>query len=176
MALMTRLTRLFRADLHAVLDRLEEPDVLLKDAIREMEAVVAASQGELAQTERQRSALHRRIDGLERRLSELDEQLDLCLAADNESLARSRVRQKLQSTRELAQARDRLSVVEHERDERQARLAEQLATLEATRQKAEAFCTPEEPKTGTTIMDADCITDADVDVALLREKQRRVQS
>ena len=37
MALITRLTRLFRADVHAVLDRIEEPDVLLRQAVRDME-------------------------------------------------------------------------------------------------------------------------------------------
>ena len=37
MALITRVARLFRADFHAVLDRVEEPDILLRQAIREME-------------------------------------------------------------------------------------------------------------------------------------------
>ena len=39
MALITRFSRLFRADLHAVLDRIEEPDVILRQAVREMEEV-----------------------------------------------------------------------------------------------------------------------------------------
>ena len=37
MALINRFSRLFRADLHAVLDRIEEPTILLKQAVREME-------------------------------------------------------------------------------------------------------------------------------------------
>ena len=41
MALITRVGRLFRADLHAVLDRVEEPEVLLRQAIREMEEELA---------------------------------------------------------------------------------------------------------------------------------------
>ena len=36
MALINRMSRLFTADIHAVLDRIEEPNVLLKHAIREM--------------------------------------------------------------------------------------------------------------------------------------------
>ena len=39
MALINRLSRLFKADFHAVLDQIEEPELLLKQAIREMEAV-----------------------------------------------------------------------------------------------------------------------------------------
>ena len=44
MALITRVARLFRADLHAVLDRIEEPDVLLKQAVREMEEELASEE------------------------------------------------------------------------------------------------------------------------------------
>ena len=43
MALINRISRLFTADMHAVLDRLEEPDVLLKQALREMEDESAKS-------------------------------------------------------------------------------------------------------------------------------------
>src|SRR5262247_3541760 len=41
MALINRMSRLFTADVHAVLDRIEEPDVLLKHAVREMEEELA---------------------------------------------------------------------------------------------------------------------------------------
>ncbi len=41
MALISRLTQLFQADFHAVLDRLEEPDALLRQAVRDMEDALA---------------------------------------------------------------------------------------------------------------------------------------
>ena len=47
MALITRVSRLLRADVHAVLDRLEEPDVLLQQAIRDMEEVVAEQRNQV---------------------------------------------------------------------------------------------------------------------------------
>ena len=37
MALVTRLSRLFQADFHAVLDQIEEPDLQLRQAVREMQ-------------------------------------------------------------------------------------------------------------------------------------------
>ena len=42
MALIRRVSTLLRADLHAVLDTLEEPEILLRQAIREMEEILAA--------------------------------------------------------------------------------------------------------------------------------------
>ena len=44
MPIINRISRLFTADLHAVLDRIEEPEALLKQAIREMEEEAAASE------------------------------------------------------------------------------------------------------------------------------------
>ena len=44
MTLITRLGRLFRADMHAVLDGLEEPTMLLRQAVRDMEDVLAGEQ------------------------------------------------------------------------------------------------------------------------------------
>ena len=38
MALITRLSRMMRADFNALLDRLEEPDILLAQALRDMQA------------------------------------------------------------------------------------------------------------------------------------------
>jgi phage shock protein A len=44
MALITRLSRLFQADMHAVLDKIEEPELLLRQAIREMEEFIATDE------------------------------------------------------------------------------------------------------------------------------------
>ncbi|OOZ38928.1 hypothetical protein BOW53_13550 [Solemya pervernicosa gill symbiont] len=49
MALINRVTRLFRADMHAVLDRIEEPEVLLRQSIREMEEALADDEQQLRQ-------------------------------------------------------------------------------------------------------------------------------
>ncbi len=66
MALITRMTRLFTADLHAVLDRLEEPDVLLKQALREMEDDVALREQRVRYLEHEREESTQHAYGLER--------------------------------------------------------------------------------------------------------------
>ena len=47
MALITRLSRLFQADMHAVLDKIEEPELLLKQAIREMEESITTDERQI---------------------------------------------------------------------------------------------------------------------------------
>ena len=44
MALINRISRLFKADFHAVLDHIEEPEALLKQAIRDMEDDLAKTE------------------------------------------------------------------------------------------------------------------------------------
>ena len=50
MALINRVTQLFKADFHAVLDRIEEPEQLLRQSIRDMEDVLLAADRPLAAT------------------------------------------------------------------------------------------------------------------------------
>ena len=41
MTLINRLSRLFKADVHAMLDRIEEPPLLLQQALRDMAQALA---------------------------------------------------------------------------------------------------------------------------------------
>ena len=82
MALITRVSRLFRADIHAVLDRMEEPELLLKQAVREMEQQIAGRRHDLGQ-----------------RLQETQEEMDLCFDTGNESLLRALLKRKLETER-----------------------------------------------------------------------------
>jgi len=93
------MSRLFTADVHAVLDRIEEPGVLLKHAIREMEEELAHSEQRVRQLEHERTTLadrHRKVQAV---LAELTEQLDVCFANGNDELARKIVKRRLETDR-----------------------------------------------------------------------------
>lgn len=47
MTLIARMTRLFKADLHGILDSLEEPEEVAKQAIRDMEEDIATQERRL---------------------------------------------------------------------------------------------------------------------------------
>ena len=78
MALITRVSRLFRADVHAVLDRIEEPDLLLRQALREMEDSFASDQQQLKLLQHELVHLENRGKGFEQALKEMDDELDIC--------------------------------------------------------------------------------------------------
>ena len=92
MALINRMSRLLTADVHAVLDRIEEPDVLLRHAVREMEDEVARSEQHVKQLEHERDRLADRHRKVQAALAEIEEQISIAFHASNDELARKLVK------------------------------------------------------------------------------------
>lgn len=177
MALVTRLTRLFRADAHAVLDRLEEPDILLRQAVREMEDEVAHNSHALKALETDHEQTRARIAEIESSLAGIGGELDLCFAADNRGLIRTLLRRRLQAERLAKHLGQGLARLTADITQRRSVLDDQRQRLESMRQKAAIF----DVEAGTdkeTIWGAPDITvsDDDVELALLREQQQRSAS
>ncbi len=177
MALITRFSRLFTADLHAVLDRLEEPDVLLKQAVRDMEEELARMRHEalVARAEMQRIA--QREADIGRRLTDFDAELDVCFDAGEEALARSLVRRKLETERRAKSLQVRHDTLAERLQELDTAIAENERHLTGMREKVEVL--GEQTRTacvaGTGSDEATIGTD-EIEVAFLREQQRRVRS
>ncbi len=81
MALITRLSRLFQADFHAVLDRIEEPDIQLKQAIREMQIELQQNEQRLALLQHEAEQLSNLATDCRNKIVAFDEELDICFAA-----------------------------------------------------------------------------------------------
>ncbi len=173
MALVNRLTRLFQADFHAVLDRIEEPDLQLRQAVREMQFAL--------EQDRQRSQLLRHEAGeLARQaritraaLKAFDEELDLCLAADKEDLARDLVRRKLMAERQLEAIEQQAGQVESQMQSLGQRIEEQQQQLDSMKQKLDLLVTRDEIAGESIMPCGDTVRGEEIEIALLREKQRR---
>ncbi len=182
MALITRISRLFRADVNAVLDRIEEPELLLKQAVREMQEALDLD----VQRRRSITMELQRIGTLQAetdaRLARTADELDLCFANGNETLARVLLRRRLESE---AFAR----FLERKREELQAaasdlarRIDENQGRLDSMRQKAAVFVAREDSSgtdgawTESAFARQFVVSDDDVELALLRERQQRVTS
>jgi phage shock protein A len=180
MALVSRLTRLFRADAHAVLDRLEEPDVLLRQAVREMEEEVARNAQALKALELDHEQTRARIAQIESSLTGIAGELDLCFAVDNQNLVRTLLRRRLEAERLVRHLTQRLTRVAAEIAQRRSALEDQRQRLEGMRQKAAIFDIDASlNRSGIDKSDAAgdtpdiAVTEDDIDLALLREQQQR---
>src|SRR5262249_48664531 len=99
MTLIARMTRLFKADLHGILDSLEEPEEVVKQAIRDMEEDIATQERGLDELHAVMQRLAREAQELTVSMQESEQQIDLCFAAGNELLAKNLIRKRLEMAR-----------------------------------------------------------------------------
>ena len=103
------------------------------------------------------------------RLAEFDRELDLCLGSDQDDLARSVIRKKLAESRAAAS----LTRSAKEADEA---IAELTAVLDERRRDLEDITQQAEVVRGdrpVPQVDCEAVSDSDVEIALLAEKERR---
>lgn len=177
MALINRISRLFKADFHAVLDRMEEPEQLLRQAIRDMDEQLAESEQLCRVRTHEQQALAKRRIELKTKLDDIDAELDLCFESGKEDLVRGQVRKKLEVQRLLQRVEASESANREDLDELRKQVDENRNVLESLRQKAEVFAQHASSRKG---YDADgwspselSVSEAEVEVALLREKSVR---
>ncbi len=181
MALITRLSRLFKADFHAVLDHIEEPQQVLRQAIRDMEDDLAGTEQRIALCSNEQDTLSTRKRELESAVADIDGELDLCFASDKDDLARGLIRKKLEAGRLLKRLESKLAANEKFLDEQRALFDDNNATLESMRQKAEILAqrTPAHGADGSEFDDIAWMAremgvgDDEIEIAFLREKDRR---
>ena len=176
MALINRVARLFKADFHAVLDRIEEPEQLLRQAIRDMEDELQAIERDIAACEQEQAQLRARSQQVLASLSDIDAELDLCFETDNDKLAKGLVRKKLESGKLLASLESKLEENDAFLSSRRTQAAENATTLESMRQKAEVLA----HRTRHAVADESTwlsrelsVNEDEVEIAFLREKTQR---
>jgi phage shock protein A len=178
MAVITRISRLFRADFHAVLDQMEEPELMLRQAIREMQDDLAAREQRIRVATREQAELRARKDELARSLNDIEDQLELCFRSQKPELARNLVRRKLQTERHSRHLATRESATEKYVSEQRAMFDEHRMTLDGLRQKAEIFTRrASEPAGSCEVAEPFgrdlTVSDDEVEVAFLREQDKR---
>jgi phage shock protein A len=178
MTLIARVSRLFRADLHAVLDRVEEPDLVLRQAIREMEEDLARDcrRMEVLRSDLQRIAA--RDAEIERSLGGIEEELDFCFEAEMDDLGRALIRRRLEGQNYRATLSRKREGIQEKLAGLEKRVREHGAQLDAMRQKAELLAPQEAEPSGSESWDVPDlrVREEDVEVAFLRERQRRLRS
>ena len=177
MALIRRVSRLITADMHAVLDQIEEPETVLKQAIREMEEELARQEQRGRWKAREIESTSARIVALEKALTDLDSKLDLCFANNNEELARRLTRRKLEASKLRENLNSQCAALTDDLADYQARVAKNRDELEGMRQKAVLLCTSatfdSDTRSSESFTDID---DAEVEIAFMAEKETRKKS
>jgi phage shock protein A len=176
MALVTRLSRLFQADFHAVLDRIEEPDLQLRQAVREMQFALDQDQQRKQLLQHEADQLDKAVVGIGDKLQALDEELDICIAADKDDLARDLVHRKLAAEKQLQATSDRSTAIDLQGQTLSRQIDEQTQQLTSMKQKLELLVKVDDMTVDANFASAEVIRNEEIEIALLREKQKRTQS
>jgi phage shock protein A len=184
MALIQRITRLFKADFHAVLDQLEEPEQVLRQAVREMEDELGTMERRIAALAHEQESLAARSDEIAAELADVDAQLDLCFRSGRDELARKMIRRKLETERLLKRLVANRQANEKELAEQRRLYDEDSSVLQSLRQKSELFM-QRSAVAADRRGDAGelawmtrqmSVSDEEVEIAYLREKDLRTVS
>lgn len=179
MSLLHRITRLFKADIHGILDAIEEPDIMLKQAVREMSEEIESSEAMIKTLTKEldRAAVKKR--DATAALDELDDQIGLCIAESNEPLVKSLVRKKLETGQNLKLIEKRQQSLLEEKAALEQELAERKDKLKSIIDKLTLF-TDRHDNDRNASFDAtgesvglNNVTQEDVELAFLKEKQKR---
>lgn len=179
MPILNRLSSLFFADIHAVLDKLEDPHISLTMSIREMEAALAETSQEITAHNSEREKLERKRSQILEQLSNFDEELNVCFESDEEALAKTVLRKKLACENALEKTRKNIGEIEQRLEAQQALFQENERQLLSMKEKLALFDSEIDANNQnltTTQCSYEAVSDEAVEVAFLREKQRRKSS
>lgn len=176
MTILNRIHNLFKADVHGILDRIEDPEMILKQALREMEEQIDWNQRELeklsVEIERQKKAKAWQ----QNQLKQIQEKILTCLKSNEETLAKTLVKKKLEALNWIEELESRLEDLHQGRDQLFDLVKRQREELEETQQKAEICLgsTREELQAnpGLSTRSKWSISEQDIEIALLKEKEQ----
>ena len=178
MALISRLSRLFHADMNAVLDQIEEPELLLKQAIREMEETLSNNERQLKLFDLEQQKLLGKEKESKQTLLGYDKQLFTCFESNKDDLARNLIKRKLETSLYLKSLTSQIINIVENSHQLSSQLKEQHSQLNNMKQKADIFKQDNSASNGNTDWNnpSFSIQDEDIEVAFLYEKQKWSQS
>lgn len=175
MAILTRLSRLFRADFHALLDQLEAPDVLLKQSLRDMEEQLGIVEQNIGRCQKQRRQLAEQCRENEALIAVCDEDIDVCFRSEDDILARAAVKRKVMAELQLKQLKTQVDALDMMLTDLQKRQQKNQKLYEAVRQKADMLTMEPESKKafGPLVAEVDLPIQHDmIELAFLKERKR----
>ena len=176
MTILTRISRLFKADLHGILDSLEEPEMILKQALRDMQEEIDKATAAISVLSLQQERLQQKQQALSRHIEEWQQHLHVCFRENNETLAKSVIRKKLQAELSLQELSRQLKNIGEEKVLKIAETEERKEKLQVIRDKLALLNEPSEfDKSPSATETNTTVSQDDVELAFLYEKQRHTQ-
>jgi phage shock protein A len=131
MGITDRISRIIRANVNELIDRAENPEVMIDQIIRDMESGMSEARGQIATMIAQEKMLAGDLDEAEKLANAWEDKAERAVAAGKDDLAREALRRKRDSAQNAELYAEQLEVQQHA----VARLKQQLGQLESKYQQ-----------------------------------------
>jgi phage shock protein A len=139
MGMMTRMLRLWKADLHGVMDQLEDKGLLLKQYLREMETGLQQKEGRCERLTRDCRQIRRDRDQRLEEIEKMEKDLDLAVNKAKDDIARMLIRRRRSLQSSCNHLQQQLDGLTEEHQYLEKTLAEQRLQYDQLKLKADAF-------------------------------------
>jgi phage shock protein A len=139
MAILSRMMRLFKADVHGVMDQLEDKELLLKQYLREMEASLEDKQGRLNRSERSIRQAESNLAQREAEVQNLEDDLDLAVRRAKDDIARMLIRKRRSLKGSCQQLKDQIEFLTQEKSRLSETVARQRLQYDQLKVKVATF-------------------------------------
>ena len=99
MGLMTRFVRIFKADIHGVMDQLEDKGLLLKQYLRDMEDALAQKENRLGKVAAAQNQTQQASEKYRLEINKLEQDLTVAIKKDKDEIARMLIKKILPLTK-----------------------------------------------------------------------------
>ena len=146
MGILSRMLRLCKADVHGVMDQLEDKGLLLKQALREMEAGLKAKDKRLAHISGRCRQIERELSARREEIKKLEKDLDLAVSREKDEIARMLIRKRRMLQSSCDQLTGQMVELTEEQNALSETLGQQRMRYDQLKIKVAAFCQQTESK------------------------------
>lgn len=151
MRIITRLIRLFKADIHSIIDRLEDKRVLLKQYFRDMEDALKEKEARLKKLNASRNQMQREEEKCSHEIENLEQELMTAIHKGKDDIARLLIRKMKSLSSHREELRSYLEILEYRISQLENCIAEQRLRYKQLRLRAEEYLRKETHEKWTKI-------------------------
>jgi len=140
MGVFSRVFRLCKADLHGVMDQLEDKGLLLKQYLREMEESLKNKEARLEQIARSCGRIQRDLGQRHQQVQKLEQDLDLAVRKEKDEIARMLIRKRRALQGGCEQLQCQLEILTEEKAKLGQTLERQRLQYDELKIKAAVYC------------------------------------
>jgi len=178
MGIMRRVVRIFKADVHGVMDQLEDRELLLKQHLRDMAQALSLREVKLDKLQASRKQVRREYEKYRQQSQALEQDLTVAIQKNKDDIARMLITKIKPLERLQEEVADRIRNLDEEISYSRERLEQQQIQYERLKHRSVEYFNNSPVQTvcsdfsaTDSMADAGNMTEAEIDWELLKRKE-----